>query len=81
MPPSLLELLTAGQIDEFNARRGQRVTLDFFAADLAGLALAGIDLSGANLEKADLSGADLTGAVLAKANLSGADLKIGRAHV
>lgn len=67
-------MLTAGRIDEFNARRGQRVTLDFFAADLAGLSLAGVDLSGANLEKADLSGADLTGAILAKANLSGADL-------
>ncbi len=71
---TLFELLTAGKIDEFNARRGQRVTLDFFAADLSGLALAGADLSGANLEKADLSGADLTGAVLAKANLCGADL-------
>lgn len=71
---TLLELLTAGRVDEFNARRGQRVTLDFFAADLAGLSLAGVDLSGANLEKADLSGSDLTGAVLAKANLSGADL-------
>lgn len=74
MAPTLLELLSAGRIDEFNARRGQRVTLDFFAADLAGLSLAGIDLSGANLEKADLTGADLTGAILAKANLSGADL-------
>jgi uncharacterized protein YjbI with pentapeptide repeats len=71
---TLLELLTSGQIDGFNARRGARVTLDFFAADLSGLALAGADLSGANLEKADLSGADLSGAVLAKANLSGADL-------
>ncbi len=71
---TLLELLTSGRIDDFNAKRGQRVTLDFFAADFAGLALAGADLSGANLEKADLSGADLTGAVLAKANLCGADL-------
>ncbi len=71
---TLFELLTAGRIDEFNARRGQRVTLDFFAADFAGLKLEGADLSGANLEKADLSGADLTGAILAKANLSGADL-------
>lgn len=71
---TLLELLRAGQVDEFNARRGQRVTLDLFAADLAGLALPGVDLSNANLEKADLSGADLSGANLARANLSGADL-------
>lgn len=71
---TLLELLTSGRIDEFNAKRGQRVTLDFFAADFSGMELAGADLSGANLEKADLSGADLTGAVLAKTNLCGADL-------
>lgn len=71
---TLLELLQAGRVDEFNARRGQRVTLDLFAADLAGLSLPGIDLSNANLEKADLSGADLSGANLARANLSGADL-------
>ncbi|MDP2312573.1 MAG: pentapeptide repeat-containing protein [Pseudomonadota bacterium] len=71
---TLFELLTAGKIDEFNAKRGARVTLDFFAADLSGLSLVGADLSGANMEKADLSGADLTGAVLAKANLCGADL-------
>ncbi len=67
-------MLTTGLIEEFNAKRGARVTLDFFAADLSGLSLVGADLSGANMEKADLSGADLTGAVLAKANLNGADL-------
>jgi uncharacterized protein YjbI with pentapeptide repeats len=71
---TLLELLTAGRIDEFNARRGQRVTLDFFAADFAGLDLRGANLTGANLEKADLTGADLTDAVLARADLTGADL-------
>lgn len=71
---SLLQLLQEEKIQEFNARRGQRVTLDFFAVDLSGRNLAGVDLSGANLEKADLTGCDLTGAVLAKANLSGADL-------
>jgi uncharacterized protein YjbI with pentapeptide repeats len=71
---TLFELLTTGKIEEFNAKRGARVTLDFFAADLSGLSLVGADLSGANMEKADLSGADLTGAVLAKANLCGADL-------
>lgn len=71
---TLLELLQAGKIEEFNARRGQRGSPDLFAADLANLNLAGADLSRANLEKADLSGADLTGANLAAANLSGADL-------
>ncbi len=71
---SLLQLLQDGKVEEFNGRRGQRVTLDFFAVDLSGAKLPGVDLSGANLEKADLSGADLRGAILAKANLSGADL-------
>lgn len=71
---TLLELLTAGRVDEFNARRGARATIDLFAADLANARLAGADLSGANMEKADLTDADLTGAILAKTNLSGADL-------
>lgn len=71
---TLLELLQAGRVDEFNARRGQRAEIDLFAADLANLHLAGVDLSGANLEKADLSGSDLSDANLAKANLVGADL-------
>lgn len=70
---SLLDLLTAQNVAEFNAKRGNRVTLDLFAADLASLLLPGIDLSGANLEKADFSGTDLTGANLSKATLGGAD--------
>ncbi len=71
---TLLELLQSGRVEEFNARRGQRVQLDLFAADLSGLELADVDLSNANLEKADLSGADLSGANLSKAILTGADL-------
>lgn len=70
---TLLDLLLSRNVAEFNKRRGARVTLDLFAADLANLALPGIDLSGANLEKADFSSADLTGANLSKATLVGAD--------
>lgn len=70
---TLLELLLAQNVEEFNGRRGQRVTLDLFAADLANLSLPGVDLSGANLEKADFSSADLSGANLSKATLVGAD--------
>ncbi len=70
---TLHELLLAQNVAEFNARRGQRVTLDLFAADLANLVLPGVDLSGANLEKADFSSADLSGANLSKATLVGAD--------
>ena len=70
----LLELLRAGQVDTFNAQRGSRVTLDFFAADLAGLDLSGADLSKVILEKADLSGCTLRAANLSGADLSGADL-------
>ncbi len=70
---TLLDLLLAGNVTEFNSRRGQRVTLDLFAADLANLQLPGVDLSGANLEKADFSSTDLGGANLSKATLVGAD--------
>lgn len=70
---SLLDLLMAQNVAEFNARRGQRVTLDLFAADLANLDLGGVDLSGANLEKADFSGTNLAGSNLSKATLVGAD--------
>lgn len=70
---SLLDLLRAGSVAAFNAQRPTRTTLDFFAADLANLALRGVDLSGANLEKADFSGSDMTGANFSRANLAGAD--------
>jgi uncharacterized protein YjbI with pentapeptide repeats len=70
---SLLDLLTAGKVDEFNATRGQRARVDLFAADLAECQLVGADLSNANLGKADLSGADLTSSTLYKADLDGID--------
>lgn len=70
---SLLDILRAGNVAEFNAKRPSRTTVDLFAADLAHLSLRGVDLSGANLEKADFSGCDLTGANLTRANLAGAD--------
>ncbi len=70
---ALLDLLMAGDVEGFNAKRGQHGSPDLFAADLANKKLRNVDLSGANLEKADLSGSDLTGAILIKANLSGAD--------
>ncbi|MEE2750971.1 MAG: pentapeptide repeat-containing protein [Myxococcota bacterium] len=71
---NLLELLEAGQVDEFNDTRSHRSAPNLFAADLAGKDLRGVDFSGVNLEKADLTGADLRGSVLARANFSGADL-------
>ncbi|MEC7240801.1 MAG: pentapeptide repeat-containing protein [Myxococcota bacterium] len=71
---NLLELLEAGNVEEFNAKRGVRRPPDLFAADLSNKNLRDADLSGANLEKADLSGSDLTGALLERCNLSGADL-------
>lgn len=74
MSSDALDLLNAGKIEEFNATRQRRATLDLFAADLSNLSLAGVDLSGVNLQKADLSGTDLSGAVLARSDLSGADL-------
>jgi uncharacterized protein YjbI with pentapeptide repeats len=74
MMEDLVELLKAGQVDEFNAKRSRRAQVDLFAADLAGAQMSGADLSGVNLEKADLSDADLSDAILARANLSGADL-------
>ncbi len=74
MADDILELLTNGDVEGFNAARDRKGSVDLFAADLAGLSLHGVDFSGVNLQKADLSGADLTGALLAKADLSGADL-------
>ncbi len=71
---TLLELLEADNVEEFNNRRGQRAAPELFACDLAGRKLAGVDLSRANLEKSDLSETDLSGAVLARANFDGADL-------
>ncbi len=71
---TLLELLESDNVEEFNNRRGQRAAPEFFACDLAGRKLAGVDLSRANMEKSDLSESDLTGAVLARANFDGADL-------
>jgi uncharacterized protein YjbI with pentapeptide repeats len=73
-PSLLLELLASGRVEEFNARRSARSTVDLFAADLAGASLGGADLSNANLEKADLTEADLAGVSLARATLDGADL-------
>ncbi len=70
----LLELLTAGKVDEFNAKREPGVRLDLFAADLSGANLAGANLAGVNLQKADLSGATMTDAELTQTDLSGADL-------
>lgn len=75
---SLLELLSTGQIDAFNASRGVHRAPDLFAADLSGLDLRGADLSRANLEKADLSECDLRGVDLSGANLRGADLTKAR---
>ncbi len=70
---SLIDLLAAGKVDEFNAQRGQRRRIELFASDLAGVALVGIDLSNAVLEKSDFTGSDLTDSNLAKADFSGID--------
>lgn len=74
MPTLPIELLQDGKVEEFNASRERRGTLDLFAADLSNLKLHGVDLSGVNLQKADLTNTDLSSAVLARADLSGADL-------
>ncbi len=69
----LLELLTKGDVDAFNTQRGDRTRLEFFAADLPGLSLVGVDLSGANLDKSDLTGTDLSEASLYKTSMTGVD--------
>ncbi len=72
--PTLLQLLQEGKVRQFNAKRGRRARLEFFAADLSGVDLTGVDLSGAHLEKADLSETNLSDAILVRTNLTGADL-------
>ncbi len=69
----LIELLIAEKVEIFNEQRGSRARLDFFAVDLSGKALPGVDLSMANLDKADLSGVDLTDASLYKTSMVGID--------
>ncbi len=70
---SLLDLLVAENVAEFNASRGERAKVDLFAADLAGKKLPNVDLSGADVDKADLTEADLTSAGLYKARMNGID--------
>ncbi|MEZ4316583.1 MAG: pentapeptide repeat-containing protein [Myxococcota bacterium] len=72
-PMSLLDLLVAENVAEFNATRGERAKVDLFAADLAEKSLPEVDLSGADVDKADLTGSDLTSAGLYKARMNGID--------
>lgn len=79
---SLLDYLMAGDVESFNAERGQRQRIDLFAADLAGAQLRGVDLASVKLGKADLSKADLRDATLYRADLHGIDgteLRLDRA--
>ncbi len=66
-------MLVAGDVEGFNASRGERRKIDFFAAELANVQIPGVDLSQVQLQKADLTEADLSGAVLFKADLSDID--------
>ncbi len=70
---SLLELLKAGNVADFNATRSQRNRLDLYACELENAVLVGVDLSGANVAKSDLTGADLTDSNLYKTDLVGID--------
>lgn len=70
---SLLDLLLAGKVDEFNAQRGTRGQLELFASELAGLSLPEVDLSGANLDKSDLTETDFSDANLVRASMIAID--------
>ncbi len=70
---SLLDLLKAGNVSEFNATRGQRARVDLFAVELEGASLVGADLSGANAAKSDFTDADLTDATLYRTDMVGID--------
>jgi uncharacterized protein YjbI with pentapeptide repeats len=70
-----LELLKAGEVEEWNRRRKSGETIsDLSRAHLSGANLSGANLSEADLSHADLSRAHLSGADLSRANLSGANL-------
>src|SRR5919202_6254656 len=82
---TMLEMLKAGKVAEFNKRRIMLTNqagfqfYDFLSASLKDAYLSGANLSHADLSKADLSKADLSKtnlshADLSKANLSKADL-------
>jgi len=70
---SLLDLLVAENVAQFNATRGERAKVDLFAADLSEKNLPEVDLSGADVDKADLTGSNLTSAGLYKARMNGID--------
>lgn len=78
----LLELLQAGDVAAFNEARADEAEVVFFAEELDGLTLVGIDLSHAKLEKSDLTGTDLSEATLTRADMreiDGSELKLARA--
>ena len=75
----LYQLLRAGKVEEFNARRaaGETCNLtgaDFRGIDLRGLDAAGLDLSNSYFRQADLRGVNLSTAILDGASLHGAKI-------
>ena len=75
----LYQLLRAGKVEEFNARRaaGETCNLtgaDFRGLDLRGLDAAGLDLSNSYFRQADLRGVNLSTALLDGASLHGAKI-------
>ena len=75
----LYQLLRAGKVEEFNARRaaGETCNLtgaDFRGLDLRGLDAAGLDLSNSYFRQADLRGVNLGTAILHGASLHGAKI-------
>jgi hypothetical protein len=72
---SLLELLKAGKVKQFNLMRNEhRISPDFANTDLRNADLEHADLMGANLMGADLRSANLERTYLIDANLGAANL-------
>ncbi len=69
----LVELLEAGDVQGFNARRDDVARLELFAADLAEKNLTGVDLSRANCDKSDFTETDLSDSTLYGASMTGID--------
>ncbi len=68
----LLDLLQAGDVDGFNAARGD-TRLELFAEELAELSLSGAQLSHVVLDKSDLTSTDLTEAHLVGTSMNDID--------
>ncbi len=70
----LYQLLREEKVDEFNAQRASKVTIDFNNCDFRGLDLRGLNACGINFSNCYFRAADLRGIDFSQADLNGASI-------